>query len=120
MKTFLNILVVASVILLSGCGAAERAAAKLANPVLSDPILVDGCQIKYVDRGHDYKSFYIARCADTTTATSNYTYGKTRRTNTVISKEIEALQVEQSEAKIKEAAINKLTPEEQKALGINK
>jgi hypothetical protein len=110
--------------LLTACGGRtdEQAKAMLSNPEINNVGNFDGCDVKYVDRGYHAYSFYIARCNNTTTATRNYTEqsGKTtvNRRSTVITQEIEKLEAEKSAAIAKEKALEKLSPEEKKLLGI--
>lgn len=101
---------------LAGCN--EEKDAMFTNPQITETVEIDGCQVKYVNRGYEHKSFYLAKCGNTTTTSQNYRVGKTSRTSTVITTEIEALQAEQASVKAKEAAISKLSESEQKLLGI--
>lgn len=122
MKSLLIICVAA--IALSACSSRtdEQAKAMLSNPDINNVGTFDGCEVKYVDRGYNSYSFYIARCGNTTTATRNYTeqQGKTtvNRRSTVITQEIEKLEAEKAAAVAKEKALEKLSPEEKKLLGI--
>jgi major membrane immunogen (membrane-anchored lipoprotein) len=110
--------------LLTGCGGRtdEQAKEMLTNPDINFVGVYEGCEVKYVDRGYQAKSFYIAKCGNTTTATRNYNEqsGKSTifRQSTVITQEIEKLQAEKSAAETKERALEKLTPTERAALGI--
>lgn len=111
-----SIVVAVAAIALVGC----QDDYKKNNPVVGAPIYVDGCEVKYIDRGDSYYSFYIAKCGDTSTTSRRYTSGKSSRNSVVITQEIDALQAEQKEAKLKEAAVGKLTEEERKVLGVEK
>lgn len=120
MKT---IFLIVLAVMLTACGRTdEEARALLAKPAVSDAIMVDGCEVKFVDRGYQNHSFYLAKCGNTTTMSRNYQEqsGKTTvfRRSTVITQEIEQLQKEKAEAETKEQALAKLSPEERKALGV--
>ena len=119
MKYTLAFILVATV-LLSGCNEEEKAL--LAKPSISEIGEFDGCNVKFVNRGYEKLSFYIAKCDTTSTSTTNYTTssGKstTFRRKTIITKEIEKLQAEKADLDAKAAAMEKLTPTERKALGI--
>ena len=43
---------------------------------ISQPIYVDGCEVKYVDSGRISTSFYIAKCDNTTTISHTDNSGK--------------------------------------------
>ena len=118
-----KLLLVLAVLSLTACGRTdEEARALLAKPAVSDAIMVDGCEVKFVDRGYQNHSFYLAKCGNTNTLTRNYEEqsGKTRvfRRSTVITQEIEQLQKEKADVETKEQALAKLSAEERKALGI--
>jgi len=110
--------------LLTGCGARtdEQAKEMLTNPDINFVGVYEGCEVKYVDRGYQIKSFYIAKCGNTNTVTQNYNEqsGKTTvfRRSTVITQEIEKLQAEKAVAETKEKALSKLSNEDKKLLGI--
>jgi hypothetical protein len=124
MKTISILLPVVAALVLSACGSRtdEQAKALLSNPEISIVGKFDGCEVKFVDRGYHSYSFYIARCDNTTTTTRNYTEqsGKTtvNRRSTVIAQEIEKLEAEKAAAVAKEKALEKLSPEEKKLLGV--
>jgi hypothetical protein len=108
---------------LSGCESDDKAAALRKNPEVSSIGEIDGCQVKYVNRGWSVDSFFIARCgsAPTTTTTQNYsTTDKSHspRRSAVIEVEMKKLQEEKDAADAKEKALAKLSPEERKTLGI--
>ena len=115
---------VAASSLLTGCGQRtdEEAKALLSTPAVNFVGVYEGCEVKYVDRGYQIRSFYIAKCGNTTTATRNYTEqsGKSTvfRSSTVITQELDKLQAEKAAAETKERALEKLTPTERAALGI--
>lgn len=101
------------ILALSGCNLYEKEDAKLANPVITSKGTYDGCEVKFVDRGYQTESFYLARCVegDTSTTTQHYEYrsGKAnlQRSSVTILNEL------------KYSGLSKLTKEEQKALGLN-
>jgi major membrane immunogen (membrane-anchored lipoprotein) len=110
--------------LLTGCGSRtdEQAKAMLTNPDIVNVGTYDGCEVKFIDRGYQTQSFYLAKCNNTTTVTHNWMQqnGKstTFRRSTVITQEIEKLQAEKTAAETKEKALEKLSAEERAALGI--
>lgn len=118
--------VVALAVSLSGCDEQERMAALMANPQVDDIGDFDGCHVKYVDRGYNVNSFFIAKCGNTTTTSNNYMQqqGKTQvfQHGVTITQEIDQLQEQKDKTDARlahlRAAMNKLTPEEQAALGI--
>ena len=115
---------VAGSALLTGCGQRtdEEAKALLSTPAVNFVGVYEGCEVKYVDRGYQIRSFYIAKCGNTTTATRNYNEqsGKSTvfRSSTVITQELDKLQAEKAAAETKERALEKLTPTERAALEI--
>jgi hypothetical protein len=119
-----KVICILAAVLLVGCSERtdDQAKEMLANPAINLVGIYEGCEVKYVDRGYQSKSFYIAKCGNTTTFTRNYTEqsGKTTvfRRSTVITQEIEKLQAEKAGAEAKERALEKLTPTERAALGI--
>lgn len=64
---------------------------KMANPSIENIGTIDGCTVRWVDRGYTDKSFYIARCDNTTTVTSS-SGGKYPRPIGAITLEIKALE----------------------------
>lgn len=92
-----------------------------ANPEVTQITDIEGCTVKYVNRGDRIDSFFIATCQGATTVSSNYTQrvGKASvvRQSTVITKQIDDLQAELNITAAKEAAISKLSVEERKLLG---
>jgi len=107
--------------------AEETAKKKMSNPVITEVTTnVDGCKVSYVDRGHDYNSFYLAKCeGNSATTTQNWTYrygkGQTmakRRTAIELSAEIDSLTKEREETKKLESALSKLSEEDKKTLGL--
>jgi hypothetical protein len=119
-----KVICILAAVLLVGCNQRtdEQAKAMLSNPDINDMGTFDGCEVKFVDRGYHNYSFYIARCGNTSTLTRNYTEqsGKTtvNRRSTTIAQEIDRLEAEKAAAVAKERALEKLTPEEKKVLGI--
>lgn len=107
---------------LSGCEKDEKYNNPLVEPL---PAEVDGCVVKYVNRGYVSNSFYIARCpglGDTVTTTSQ-TGGKGNSLMTAVTRtetEAERVAREQAErlAAQKKSALSKLTVEERRALGL--
>jgi len=62
-----------TVFVLTGCN--EE---KIANPDIYNTGTYEGCEVKYIDRGMQYRSFYIAKCAaPSTTVTNLIQSGKT-------------------------------------------
>ena len=112
----------ASSVFLAGCRSDEEAKAMLAKPDVIDVGTFEGCEVKFVDRGYQNSSFYLAKCGSTATLTRNWTQqnGKssTFRRSTVITQEIEKLQAEKAAAEVKEKALDKLSADERTALGI--
>jgi hypothetical protein len=113
--------------ILSGCdGDYEREMQKkMDNPQVTDEITVDGCDVKYYDRGYSDKSFHIAKCGNTTTISRRVQSGKTHRDAveiTTLDQQIADLTAQRDELqkqdKLKSQAISKLTPDERAALGI--
>lgn len=109
--------------LLTGCGRTEeQAKAMLTNPEVVNVGTYEGCEVKYIDRGYQTQSFFLAKCGNTSTVSRRWEEqnGKshTFRRSTTITQEIEKLQAEKTEAETKEKALNKLSAEERAALGI--
>ena len=103
---------------LSACD--EELAAKRANPDIITIGEIDGCTVKYINRGYQYESFYIAKCNSTVAITSGYeTGGKSSRhvTQAVIVDE-SSINIQLAELQQKKAALDKLTPDEKVLLGI--
>jgi tRNA U55 pseudouridine synthase TruB len=110
---------------------AERAAeqakieAKQKNPEIRVIGIYDGCEVKYVDRYYASDSFYLARCGNTSTTTTKVRVGKVTQNRAAILQEIDELDKQREKLKAeaqslekREAALAKLTPDEQAALGI--
>jgi major membrane immunogen (membrane-anchored lipoprotein) len=109
--------------LLSGCGRTdEQAKAMLSSPEVINVGTYEGCEVKYIDRGYQTQSFYLAKCGNTNTVSRSWEeqHGKSRtfRRSTTITQEIEKLQVEKTAAETKEKALDKLSAEERAALGL--
>lgn len=110
---------------LAGCKADEVAAAKYAAPEVTNVGTFDGCEVKYVDRGYQINSFYLAKCASTATLTQNYIVQQGKASvfqrRTQIIDEVEKLKKEQQQLDDTIAVLKaKLTPEELSALGLSK
>lgn len=111
-----------AVFALSGCEKDEKYNNPQVNPLSAE---VDGCVVKYVNRGHISDSFYIARCPglSDTVAITGQTGGKYNNLLTSITRtetEAERAAREQAErlAARKNAALSKLTAEERRVLGL--
>jgi uncharacterized protein YcfL len=106
--------------LLIGCQSDDDAALLQRNPHISEPIIVEGCRVQYINRGYQIDSFYIARCGDTATTTTNRyeRQGKQQvfRRSTSITQQISDLEKEKTISVTREKAIAKLTPEELSAI----
>jgi hypothetical protein len=119
-RTFHRTAIIATLgaLLLVGCG--EQEAALLAKPEVIYIGQFDGCDVKYINRGYQINSFYLASCVGATTTTMQYTEKSGKSTNyrtiTTINKEINSLEAEKRAMEAREAALNKLTPEERNAL----
>ncbi len=116
----------AVVALLAACAPSPQEQARIEelqkNPEISVVGTFDGCEVKFVNRYYRDHSFYLARCADTSTTTRQFTeaQGKSQvgRTRVDITQHVERLQAELRELDAREQALKKLSPEERKALGI--
>lgn len=115
------VLILSFLITLSGCESEGTTQLK-SNPQIVNIGTIEGCEVKYVNRGYKDNSFYIAKCNGTQTTTENYTErtGKnnTERTHTAITYEIQKLQKEAADIEMRNKALEKLTPSEKEALGI--
>ena len=82
-------------------------------------VAVDGCQVKYVDNPKG-SNFFIAKCpGDSSTVTHIQQNGKSQTTIPVVTtQEVDDLKKKLADAEAKQAALNKLSPEDKKALGI--
>lgn len=122
MRTLKYLTIVVSATLLLGCAEKTEREAKYANPVIENIGMFDSCEVKYVNRGYQEKSFYIARCDNTATTTHNWeqSHGKTRsfERETVITQELEKKQAEVEILKQKAEALSKLSPADKRALGV--
>lgn len=105
----------AALTLLTGCEEQDR---KRANPVVMSLGTFDGCTVKYVDRGYERDSFFLARCGDTVATTGRVPSGKTTRDSLTITQEISKLEAERAAATARERALGKLSTDERKALGL--
>jgi hypothetical protein len=118
-----KVLICVACLFLVGCNEEQDALYK--NPVVQNVGQYEGCDVKFVNRGYQNVSFYIAKCGQTVTTTSNYETksGKTtvfnRNTTIVdIDNEIDRLKQEKERIAVLETAKKKLTAEELKMLGI--
>lgn len=120
-----TIILASILLLLGGCRSEEEKEKLRTNPEVTEVVVVDGCVVKFADRGDDMNSFFIARCGDTTTLTSNYMVqsGKTRvpKRKALIAQEIQKLQQEQEQLDAEEVEqakkyLDSLTPEQRKKL----
>lgn len=115
----------ALVCILTGCSDPRRDT-MATNPETTVIGTFEGCSVSYVDRGYNIKSFYIAKCGNTTTTTNNYYVreGKTdvfhRRTE--ITSQIDKLNAEKADLdkqiNARQAALSKLSPADRAALGV--
>ena len=110
------VLLFAGVLLLAGCKEDGR---DTSIGYVKYDIAVDGCQVKYVDNPKG-ANFFIAKCpGESVTTTHIQQNGKTQTTIPVVStQEVDDLKKRLAEAEAKQAALNKLTPEDKKLLGI--
>jgi hypothetical protein len=117
------------VIALGMTGCNEEAQAKMKKPAIINIGMIDGCEVKWVDRGYKEYSFYVAHCNTTTVTTSGYeTGGKSSEHIPVAvivdeqkmeaTREALAMQKELEEMRARDSALAKLTPAEKAALGI--
>ncbi len=87
-------------------------------PITRNEFEVDGCQVKYMDPPN-LPNFYIARCDGTSTMTWQERSGKSTITRATVNVDsADDLRKRLSEVEARDKALAKLTPEEQKALGI--
>jgi uncharacterized lipoprotein YehR (DUF1307 family) len=103
-------------VMLAGCGDDAAQQAKLTNPDITKLGTFDGCEVKYVDRGYESNSFYMAKCGNTVTQSSLFQSGKIQERMTSITQQMDALTAEKQALATREEALNKLTPEERAAL----
>ena len=88
-----------AIIALSGCEAEER----LANPVIMNVGTYEGCAVKYIDRGSQYRSFYFAKCeAPSTVVTREIPSGKTSFQTATISVQTPSESIDPKQQKINE------------------
>lgn len=105
---------------LTGCGPSARTVAMMQNPEITIINEIDDCVIKYVDRGDRERSFYLAKCSNTSTVTGEERV-KTGKTShyekrTEITQQLEELTPEEKKALVRQQALKKLTPAERDAL----
>lgn len=110
------VMILSVMVSLTGCFGQEQAVL-LVKPEITEIGEFDGCTVKFVNRGYNIDSFFIARCSDTTVTTRNYTEqsGKTTtaRRITVIENEFTP-----TKEQVKESALSKLSAEERAVLGV--
>lgn len=87
-------------------------------PVVKRTFDVDGCEVKYIEHPH-LPNFYIARCGKTVTETWQRQSGKSRITEATINVDSEEeLRNRLAELETRKKALNKLSDEEKKVLGV--
>lgn len=67
-----SICVLIGVMISDGNRKDAKHAEMLKQPVVENVGDIDGCAVKYVNRGRAIDSFYLARCGNTQTSTNNY------------------------------------------------
>jgi hypothetical protein len=106
---------------IAGCDESDAIKLKQANPVITNIGDIDGCAVKYVDRGYQSDSFFMAKCGDTTTQSNVYQVGKSTARMTSITQQINTLSAERDalakQEDIRHEALSKLSPGEKEALG---
>lgn len=112
-----SIIAIISALMMVACDDGSRSNLRT-NPSIINMGIIDGCSVKFVDRGSNIESFFIARCGTTGTTTRNYkvSHGKTSSDErvTVITDEIDKLTTEKTLITQTEVALSKLTVEERK------
>jgi hypothetical protein len=113
MKYFLLVLA----LMLSACSESDPNAPQR-QPVIKKTFDVDGCEVKYVE--HPYlPNFYIARCGNTVTETWQRRAGKATYTEATVNvNSEEELRNRLTELETRKKALNKLSDEEKKVLGV--
>ena len=115
--------IVLTAVTLAAC---ESNGASDSNPVVSPVMLIDGCQVKFVDRGSVYKSFWLARCGTTSVVSGVSSSGKSTWPNVTVVDSVDAAQLEkEKQAAIRQekyanarAKFEQLSQEERDLLGI--
>lgn len=118
-RIILSSLLIASAFSLAGCQ--EEQKALYASPSVTEVGTFDGCNVKFVNRGFQTESFFLARCDGTTATTNNAMVGSKSQTlqrRVAIETQIKDLEKERDAIKARESAIQKLSQEEAKALGV--
>lgn len=112
-----KILLISSVLLLTACNQEHNRDPNIG--YVKYEVTVDGCQVKYVDNPKG-SNFFIAKCpAESITTTHIQQNGKSQTVIPVVTtKEVEDLEKKLADAKATQAALNKLSLEDKKALGI--
>lgn len=107
-----KLLVLTSILFLTACEVSNKP------PYVKSEFEVDDCQVKYVYHP-SMPNFYIARCGNTTTTTWQRSQGKSTITEASINiNNAEELRNQLIILETRDKALKKLTPEEQKALGL--
>lgn len=98
---------------LCACFNKDRAERLMQNPEITTVKSVNGCEVKFVDRGYRSNSFYIANCPNSTTITRIAPHDSETmpnpvmvRNSAVISKEIERLNAERARSEIWEKRLH--------------
>lgn len=118
MKKFLMLI---PILFLFGCN--EKEEALLASPKVTSIGEFEGCDVKFVNRGYETRSFYLAHCdAPSSTVSDIYSYqqGKVTKYATKLSsvtKEVECDE-ECQKQKLIASALKKLSKQEREILGI--
>lgn len=119
-------ILILGILSIGGCQAEQDAEIKKAvlknKPEIIEMGVHEGCNVKYINRGVRDDSFFIAKCDNTQTLTQQYSVssGKSsnHQTRVSITQQLDQLQTQANELRLKQEAIKKLSPEERKALGI--
>ena len=111
-----KILLISSVLLLTACGPESNGPR---NAYVKYEIEADGCNVKAIENPRG-SNFFIAKCpATSTTVTHIQQNGKSSTTIPVVTtQEVEDLEKKLAEVKARQAALDKLSPADKKALGI--
>lgn len=116
-----KILMLIPILFLFGCN--EEKEALLATPQITSIGEFEGCDVKFVDRGYETKSFYLAHCdVSSSTVSDVYSFhqGKSTKYATKLSsvtKEVECDE-ECQKQKLIVSALKKLSKQEREILGL--
>lgn len=113
MKNSIFAVAIAAIMLLGGCSEAGVYSTSYDDIIKKEKAL-SGCSVYSVSNGNG-SNIIIVRCPNSTTSTT-YKSGKTTQTTVVA--ELENLNAQIEELSLKRNALEKLTEEEKKALGI--